>query len=73
MTFSDETITINPDGTFSSPGSYYVNIAASVVQDVSGNAYSGFVDKTTWNFSTVDAVAPQVATLVPADDGTDIA
>ena len=73
VTFSDETITINPDGTFSSPGSYYVNIAASVVQDVSGNAYSGFVDKTTWNFSTVDAVAPQVATLVPADDGTDIA
>ena len=70
---SDKVLTINPDGTFQSPGSYYVNIAASAIQDIIGNTYAGIQDETSWNFATIDAVAPKVATLIPADDETDVA
>ena len=73
VTVSNAIVTINPDGTFQSPGSYYVNVASSTIQDASGNAYAGIQDNTTWNFATVDAVAPKVATLIPSDDAVDVA
>ena len=72
-TVSGMVLTIDPDGTFLSPGSYYVEIDASAIQDIIGNTYAGIQDKTSWNFATVDAVAPTVATLIPADDAPDVA
>ena len=73
VTVSNTVVTINPDGTFQSPGSYYVKVASSAIQDASGNAYVGIQNTTSWNFATVDAVAPRVATLIPADDATSVA
>ena len=73
VTVSNTVVTINPDGTFQSPGSYYVKVASSAIQDASGNAYAGIQNNTSWNFATVDAVAPKVATLIPADDAVDVA
>ncbi|HIN61123.1 MAG TPA: hypothetical protein EYM89_00005, partial [Candidatus Marinimicrobia bacterium] len=73
VTVSNTVVTINPDGTFQSPGSYYVKVASSAIQDASGNAYAGIQNTTSWNFATVDAVAPTVATLIPGDDATGVA
>ena len=73
VTVSNTVVTINPDGTFQSPGSYYVKVASSAIQDASGNAYAGIQNNTSWNFATVDAVAPRVATLIPSDDAVDVA
>ena len=73
VTVAEKVVTIDPDGTFLSPGSYYVKIASSTIQDEGGNAYAGIQDKTSWNFATVDAEAPTVATLIPADDATSVA
>ena len=73
VTVSNTVVTINPDGTFQSPGSYYVKVPSSAIQDASGNAYAGIQNNTSWNFATVDAVAPTVATLIPADNAVDVA
>lgn len=52
ITASLGTVTIDPTAALESAGSYYVQIAAGAIQDVSGNAFAGISDTTTWNFST---------------------
>jgi endonuclease I len=46
------TVTIDPTAALESAGSYYVQIAAGAIEDVSGNDFAGIADTTTWNFST---------------------
>ncbi|MEL6562286.1 MAG: Ig-like domain-containing protein, partial [Bacteroidota bacterium] len=53
--------------------SYFVNVDSDAVLDDSGNAFAGFNDATTWNFTTLtEAVAPSLLTLSPDDNSTNV-
>ena len=65
------TITITPTGTFIEGTNYYVQIDSTAFTDISGNAFAGISDTTTWNF-LADNV-PTVITFSPADDATGVA
>ena len=52
VSFSTNTVTIDPSGTFSYSSDYYVQIANTVITDMAGNAYAGISNATTWNFTT---------------------
>lgn len=53
ITFSTNTITINPTGTFAIGAGYYVQISGTAIRDAVGIFYAGISDATTWNFTTV--------------------
>ncbi len=53
ITFSTNTVTINPSGTFVNSAGYYAQISGTAIRDVAGNNYSGISDATTWNFTVV--------------------
>lgn len=53
ITFSTNTLTINPSGTFSYSSDYYVQISSNAIKDMYDNSYVGINDATTWNFSTI--------------------
>ncbi len=55
VSISGDTVTINPTNSLALGTSYYVQIAATAIEDTSGNAFAGIADKTTWNFTTPDA------------------
>ncbi|WP_409345375.1 InlB B-repeat-containing protein [Paenibacillus sp. MBLB4367] len=55
---------------------YYVQIDAGLIADVSGNAYGGFADKTTWSFTTgdvPDTTPPAVTAFSPANGTKNVA
>lgn len=66
------TITINPIMNLEEGIRYYVNIDSTAFTDLSGNAFSGILDRSTWNFTTVDVTAPTITSLSPADNATKI-
>ncbi|MBS1186082.1 MAG: hypothetical protein H6R04_100 [Burkholderiaceae bacterium] len=53
VTISGSTVTINPTTDLNSGNSYYVNIAAGAIKDLSGNSYAGLTGTTAYSFSTV--------------------
>jgi hypothetical protein len=61
ITFSTNTVTINPTGTFAEGAGYYVQISNTVITDIPGNAYAGISDATTWNFTTVGPTVTNVS------------
>lgn len=68
ITFSSNTVTINPNGTFAYGANYYVQVAGTAITDNVGNAYAGIANNTTWNFTTV---APSVTNVTSTNaDGT---
>ena len=52
VTISGSTVTINPTSNLTSGSSYYVNIAAGAIKDLSGNSYAGITGTTAYNFTT---------------------
>jgi len=68
------TVTINPATDLAQSTAYYINIPAGAFVDKAStpNAFAGILDNTTWNFITIDAVAPTLVGLSPADDATNI-
>jgi endonuclease I len=46
------TLTIDPANSLESATGYYVQISPGAIEDVSGNAFAGISDSTTWNFNT---------------------
>jgi hypothetical protein len=66
------TITINPDSTFSGQEEYFVQVDSTAFDDLSGNSFAGISDAETWNFSTEDIVDPVTASLLPADDAVGV-
>lgn len=59
------TVTIDPSANLEVGTFYYVQIDPSAVQDVSGNAFPGISDQTSWNFGTtvspIDPLDPTYA------------
>lgn len=42
---------ITPTSDLPDDDGYYINISSGSIEDISGNAFAGIADKTTWNFS----------------------
>ena len=59
---SNATVTIDPTSPLVSGNTYYVQITAGAIEDVSGNDYAGFTDTTTWDFTTSQ---PPITALGP--------
>ncbi|MBM9518911.1 Ig-like domain-containing protein, partial [Desulforhopalus vacuolatus] len=72
VSFSNGTVTINPTVDLSSSSSYYVNLAAGVITDMSGNDFAGISGSDTYNFTTIDNAAPILTSLTPTDNATDV-
>jgi methionine-rich copper-binding protein CopC len=68
LTFSGQTLTINPTANLTPGVEYYVLIPATAVVDTTGgNAFAGISDPTAWSF-TADGTAPTLVSLNPADN-----
>ena len=52
VTVNVATVTIDPAAPLVSGNTYYVQIGAGAIEDVSGNDYAGISDTTTWDFTT---------------------
>lgn len=78
VTFSGNSVIINPTNNFNAITEYYVTVDTGAIQDGSGNSYSGFSDNASWNFTTLDntgdVTAPDLAVgpFIPADDATGV-
>lgn len=55
VSFSGNTVTINPSSDLAGSSGYYVNIASGVIKDLAGNGYAGISGSTALNFSTAAA------------------
>jgi hypothetical protein len=52
VTFSGNTVTINPIADLAGGAGYYVNMASGVIRDTAGNNFAGISNTTAWNFTT---------------------
>ncbi len=67
-----DTIIINPSMDLEENVRYFINIDSTAFTDLTGNAFAGISDRSTWNFTTVDVTAPTITNLSPADNATEI-
>jgi hypothetical protein len=71
LTFDGSQLTIDPASDLAPNVEHYVLIDSGAVVDTSGgDSFTGIADTTAWSF-TAD-IPPAIATLVPADDATDV-
>ncbi len=68
VTISGAVVTINPSITLDSNTEYYVQIAATALDDSSGNSYAGITDTTSWSFRTSASYSISIAKTT---DGTE--
>ncbi len=69
------TLTFNPDNDFDHSTSYYITLPSQIVEDANENGIDGWLDDTTWNFTTEaepDFTAPSVVSFSPAHQSTDV-
>jgi hypothetical protein len=52
VTISGASITLNPASNLLFATDYYVTIPNGAIEDAAGNAFAGFTDNSTWNFTT---------------------
>lgn len=53
-TISGTTVTMTPSVPLNYNTAYYVLISGDAIEDFAGNAYAGYTDTTTWNFTTIE-------------------
>jgi hypothetical protein len=70
-TISGNTITMQP-GTLQESTTYYITLADDIVEDFSSNWMPGWTGGTTWRFTTVDVTPPQIVSVSPAHEATDV-
>jgi len=58
VSFSGSSVIINPTTDLAAGSSYYVNISAGAIKDLSGNIFTGISGSTAYNFSTS---SPQIS------------
>ena len=58
VTFSGDTVTIDPSSAFKSGSSYYVTVEPGAIRDVAGNDYAGISNRWSFNFTTADGRGP---------------
>ncbi|MDC1384032.1 Ig-like domain-containing protein, partial [Candidatus Puniceispirillum sp.] len=72
VTVSGTGVTINPTANLDSSQDYYLQIAATAIDDTSGNSYAGISDTTTLSFTAADVVSPILASTSPTDNATGV-
>ncbi len=73
LTFSGQTLTINPTVNLDYQTECYVLIDATAVIDISGsNAFAGISSTTAWSFTTVVNPAPTIVSLTPNDEANNV-
>ena len=67
LTLSGVTVTINPTSDLATSTGYYLEVAATAIDDLSGNSFVGFAGNATWGFTTgsPDLTNPVIMTLSP--------
>jgi gliding motility-associated-like protein len=60
ISISNNVVTINPNTDLPSETEMYIQVPNTAFLDLYDNAYAGFTDKTTWNFTTADVTPPSV-------------
>lgn len=75
LSISGATLTINPTSDLQTFTGYYVEIAATAIEDLDGAAFAGITGDGTWRFTTgePDTTKPQIQTLSPANGSSGIA
>jgi len=66
------TVTINPANYFGEGKNYAVQVDAGAILDLSGNAYAGISDDTTWSFSVSATNPPVLVSTDPADEAISV-
>ena len=71
LTFSGNTLTINPTADLANDGThYFITLAPGTIYDLAGNLYAG---TTSYDFTTVDTTPPTVTAFSPTDATTGVA
>lgn len=65
-------VTINPVNDLPAGVQYYVEVANGAIKDLSNNNFAGFTGNSTWQFNVVDVTAPNLVSLSPANNATNI-
>lgn len=65
LTFAATKVTVDPTADLTTGTDYYVQIDPTAITDLSGNAYAGIADTTSWTFTT-DSTAPVLRSFSPA-------
>ncbi|HWA20719.1 MAG TPA: Ig-like domain-containing protein [Devosia sp.] len=67
------TVTINPPADLAPNASYYVTVDANAFRDIAGNAFAGFSDSTTLNFTTAPSTinGTSAANTLNGTEGSD--
>lgn len=74
LTWSLNTLTINPTNNLAYLTDYYLTIPGNFIKDVGNNYYTGINSNTDLNFTTAgDTVAPTVVSVSPVDNLTTVA
>jgi hypothetical protein len=63
-------ITIDPSVTLEEGVQYYVTIPATALKDASDNFFGGFMNTTTWAFTTADLTAPAISNISTSQAST---
>ena len=72
VSFRGNNLTINPAQDLLPSSEYFVMVEAGAVYGDGGNPFGGIGDDTTLNFTTLDTLAPKLATTIPVDNATGI-
>ncbi len=75
LTYSGNTVTLNPTSDLDEATAYAIQVDANAVRDAAGNNYAGISDSTTLNFTTgvTDSVAPTFLSIQRANDNVVVA
>ena len=68
VTITDNVLTINPANSFTGLTELYVILDATAIADMSGNAFAGIADNSTWKFKTTDLPKAPVFTSTPVTE-----
>ena len=73
ISVSGSVLTINPTADLAGGKNYAVQIATTAIKDQANNNFAGISNDTTWNFATVDTIAPTITSFSPPNGSTGVA
>ncbi|HIB86156.1 TPA: DUF1565 domain-containing protein, partial [Candidatus Poribacteria bacterium] len=66
------TITIDPVNDLEIKTDFYFQVDVTAFKDTAGNSYVGIIDTTSWNFTTADALLPDIVSTSPSHNATNV-
>lgn len=72
-TLSGNEISFWRDDNFEMDTKYYVTICSTCITDLSANPFAGISGKDTWSFTTGDSSPPEVISVIPDYESTEVA